>query len=94
MFALTDWCKFVVRKNLKDTLVLFARLLCPRDLEESTVEWSAARYSQCLKVLNDNAALFKKIPNPTLKGAFHNQRAMALRKLITAENRADAIIFM
>lgn len=55
----------------------------------STVEWSAARYNQCLKVLNDNAALFKKIPNPTLKGAFHNQRAMALRKLITAENRAE-----
>jgi tetratricopeptide (TPR) repeat protein len=55
----------------------------------SIVEWSASRYSQCLKVLNDNAALFRKIPNPTLKGAFHNQRAMALRKLITAENKAD-----
>src|ERR1041384_1372372 len=55
----------------------------------SIVEWSASRYNQCLKGLNDNAALFKKIPNPTLKGAFHNQRAMALRKLITTENRAD-----
>jgi tetratricopeptide (TPR) repeat protein len=53
------------------------------------VEWSASRYSQSLKVLNDNAVLFRKIPNPTLKGAFHNQRAMALRKLITAENSAD-----
>jgi tetratricopeptide (TPR) repeat protein len=53
------------------------------------VEWSASRYSHSLKVLNDNVALFRKIPNPTLKGAFHNQRAMALRKLITAENRAD-----
>jgi tetratricopeptide (TPR) repeat protein len=39
--------------------------------------------------LNDNAALFKKIPNPTLKGAFHNQRALAFRKLVTEENRAD-----
>jgi len=55
----------------------------------SIVEWSASRYSQSLKLLNDNAALFKKIPNPTLKGAFHNQRAMALRKLITAENQAN-----
>lgn len=55
----------------------------------SIVEWSASRYSQSLKLLNDNAALFKKIPNPTLKGAFHNQRAMALRKLITVENKAD-----
>lgn len=53
------------------------------------VEWSASRYSHSLKLLNDNAALFKKIPNPTLKGAFHNQRAMALRKLVTSENKAD-----
>jgi len=53
------------------------------------VEWSASRYRHSLKLLNDNAGLFKKIPNPTLKGAFHNQRAMALRKLVTSENRAD-----
>jgi hypothetical protein len=56
----------------------------------SIVEWSASRYSHSLKLLKDNAALFKKIPNPTLKGAFHNHRAMALRKLITAENRGAA----
>jgi tetratricopeptide (TPR) repeat protein len=55
----------------------------------SIVEWSASRYSHSLKLLNHNAALFKKIPNPTLKGAFHNQRAITLRKLITAENRVD-----
>jgi tetratricopeptide (TPR) repeat protein len=54
----------------------------------SIVEWSASRYSHSLKLLNDNAALFRKIPNPTLKGAFHNQRAMTLRKLVTSENRA------
>ena len=54
----------------------------------SIVEWSASRYSHSLKLFNDNAALFKKIPNPTLKGAFHNQRAMTLRKLVTSENRA------
>lgn len=55
----------------------------------SIVEWSASHYGHSLKLLNDNAALFKRIPNPTLKGAFHNQRAMALRKLVTSENRAD-----
>lgn len=53
------------------------------------VEWSASRYSHSLKLLDDNARLFKKIPNPTLKGAFHNQRAMTLRKLVTLENRTD-----
>jgi hypothetical protein len=41
------------------------------------VEWSASRYSQSLKLLNNNAAQFKKNPQSTLKGAFHNQRAMA-----------------
>lgn len=54
------------------------------------VEWSASRYSDSLKILDDNAALFRKIPNPTLKGAFHNQRAMTLRKLVTPENSADS----
>lgn len=29
----------------------------------AVVEWSAARYSQSLKLLTENAALFKKIPN-------------------------------
>ncbi|HEX7331062.1 MAG TPA: tetratricopeptide repeat protein [Pyrinomonadaceae bacterium] len=71
--------KLTIESNTRANALIFLAI----------VEWSSSRYSQSLKVLNDNSALFKKIPNPTLKGAFHNQRAMALRKLITAENKAD-----
>ena len=53
----------------------------------AAVEWSASRYSLSLKLLTENAALFRKIPNHTLKGTYHNQLAMVLRKLITTENR-------
>lgn len=55
----------------------------------AAVEWSASRYSQSLKLLIDNAALFRKIPNHTLKGTYHNQLAMVLRKLLTIENGAE-----
>jgi tetratricopeptide (TPR) repeat protein len=53
------------------------------------VEWSASRYSESLKVLTENAALFRKIPNYTIRGTYHNQLAMILRKLITVENKAE-----
>jgi tetratricopeptide (TPR) repeat protein len=55
----------------------------------AAVEWSASRYGQSLKLLTENAALFRKIPNHTIKGTYHNQLAMVLRKLITLENRAE-----
>ncbi len=54
----------------------------------AAVEWSASHYSDSLKLLTANADLFKKIPNHTLKGTYHNQLAMVLRKLVTVENRA------
>jgi len=54
----------------------------------AAVEWTASRYSNSLKLLTDNADLFRKIPNHTLKGTYHNQLAMVLRKLVTIENRA------
>jgi tetratricopeptide (TPR) repeat protein len=55
----------------------------------AAVEWSASRYGQSLKLLTENATLFRKIPNHTLKGTYHNQLAMVLRKLITIENRTE-----
>ena len=55
----------------------------------SVVEWSASRYHDSLKVLTDNASLFEKIRNHTTKGTYHNQLAMVLRSLATAEKRND-----
>ncbi len=54
----------------------------------STVEWSASRYKKSLKILTDNAPLFKKIKSPSLKGTYHNQVALVLRKLTTPANKA------
>jgi tetratricopeptide (TPR) repeat protein len=53
----------------------------------SVVEWSATRYTESLRILTDNAPLFKKIPNHTLKGVYHMQLALALRNLATPENK-------
>jgi tetratricopeptide (TPR) repeat protein len=55
----------------------------------AVVEWSASRYRVGLKILEDNAELFKKINNQTLKGTYHNQLAMLHQELATSEKRDD-----
>jgi tetratricopeptide (TPR) repeat protein len=55
----------------------------------SVVEWSDCRFNEALKVLNENGALFKKITNHTLKGFYHNQLAMVLRKLTTPKDQRN-----
>ena len=54
----------------------------------SVVEWSASRFKESLRVLNENATLFKKITNHCLKGIYHMQVALALRNLAKPENKA------
>jgi tetratricopeptide (TPR) repeat protein len=56
-------------------------------LRLAILEWSASRFNDSLSILGDNAALFKKITNHSIKGAYHSQFAMVLRELATAENR-------
>jgi tetratricopeptide (TPR) repeat protein len=55
----------------------------------SVVEWSDCRHDEARKILADNAALFKKITNHTLKGFYHNQLAMVLRKLTTPKDQLN-----
>ena len=54
----------------------------------SVVEWSDSRCDQALRILTDNAPLFEKITNHTIKGFYHNQYAMVLRGLATEETKA------
>ena len=54
-------------------------------LRLSIVEWSASRFDEALRILNENASLFNKITNHATKGAYHSQLAMVLRKLATPE---------
>jgi tetratricopeptide (TPR) repeat protein len=53
----------------------------------SVVEWSSSRYDEALRILTDNAPLFRKITNHTLRGFYHNQLALTLRNLATDEKK-------
>lgn len=55
------------------------------------VEWTDSRLGESLKILNDNAAMFIKIPSHAIKGAYHSQRAMVLRSLLPATKPSDQI---
>jgi tetratricopeptide (TPR) repeat protein len=60
-------------------------------LRLAIVEWSAARYSDALRILTDNASLFKKITNHAITGGYHSQLAMVYDCLATFERRNDYI---
>lgn len=53
------------------------------------VERASSRYSDAMAILTNNDRLFQKITNHTTIGHFHNQRAMVLRSVATAEKRND-----
>jgi tetratricopeptide (TPR) repeat protein len=58
-------------------------------LKLTTVEWSAARYNVALGILSDNASLFERVTNHTIRGNYHNEFAIVLRNLATSEKRKD-----
>jgi tetratricopeptide (TPR) repeat protein len=49
------------------------------------VEWSASQYNVALELLTDNAALFKKITNHTIRGTYHNELGVVLRHLAESD---------
>lgn len=53
------------------------------------VEWSAARYEDARKILTDNAPLFRRITDHTIKAIYHNQLAMVLRELAKSETKMN-----
>lgn len=53
------------------------------------VECQAASDSKALRLLTENAALFEKINNPTLKGSYHITLGTALRHLWESKRRGD-----
>ena len=53
----------------------------------SVVEWSLSRYDESMKILTDNAVLFRKITSHSLKGFYHNQLAMVLRNVAPSHKR-------
>jgi len=55
----------------------------------SVVESSAGRYGDVLRLLTEAAPLFGEDVSHRLRGIFHNELAIALRRLGTAERRQD-----
>jgi tetratricopeptide (TPR) repeat protein len=55
------------------------------------VERVAGSYTKALRILSDNAALFEKIKNETLLGAYHQILGTVLRHLWEAKKREDYI---
>lgn len=53
------------------------------------VERASARYNDAMAILTNNARLFQNIKNHTTKGHYHNELAMVLRSVATAEKRND-----
>ncbi len=49
------------------------------------VEWSASRYKVALKLLTENAALFRKITDDTISGTYHNELGIVLRHLAESD---------
>lgn len=58
-------------------------------LRLAILEWSASRNSEALRILTENAFLFKKISNVALRGNYHNQLAIVLIELAKSEKRDD-----
>jgi tetratricopeptide (TPR) repeat protein len=55
----------------------------------AVVEWSDSRFNESLRILTENAFLFKKITNPTIKGSYHNQVAVLFEEIAASESRDD-----
>ncbi|HEX8150912.1 MAG TPA: tetratricopeptide repeat protein [Pyrinomonadaceae bacterium] len=54
-----------------------------------TVESCSGRYNDALRILTESTELFEQSASDVLKGKFHNELGLVLRKLGTAERRPD-----
>jgi tetratricopeptide (TPR) repeat protein len=55
----------------------------------AVVEWSASRFSESFRIIAENAPLFVRITNHTIKGHYHDQLAIVLTNLAESEKRDD-----
>jgi tetratricopeptide (TPR) repeat protein len=58
-------------------------------LRLAIVDCTASRFSAALAILTENALLFQRITNHSIKGAYHSQLAITLRSLAAPENRTE-----
>jgi tetratricopeptide (TPR) repeat protein len=58
-------------------------------LKLATVELSAARFTDALELLTQNAPLFQKLKSDATKGSYHSELAITLEEIGAAENRRE-----
>lgn len=58
-------------------------------LKLTVVECSATRHHEALAILTDNATLFQRLTNHTIKGIYHTELAIILRNLSASEKRDE-----
>jgi CheY-like chemotaxis protein len=66
-----------------------AELQAKISIRLTMVEFSTGRYNDALRILTEIAPALSASRNEALKGKFHNQLALVLRRLGTAEGRPD-----
>ncbi|MBD0369776.1 MAG: hypothetical protein ICV60_02905 [Pyrinomonadaceae bacterium] len=79
----------IILKELFPRLKTDDELKAKALLRLAIVEHSTNRLNEEYKILIDNAPLFEKITNPTLKGSYHNNLANLLENMGKVENRED-----
>lgn len=57
----------------------------------AVVERSSSRLDEALKILTDNAPLFRKLSNYTIKGFYHNTLAGVLYSQVTRQNKTSQL---
>lgn len=87
--------------ELNEARIVFTEALKKLTLEGNTraralvglarVEWSASRYEDAFRILTDNAPLFKKITDHTIKAIYHNQLAIVLRERAKSDNKTELL---
>jgi tetratricopeptide (TPR) repeat protein len=79
----------VVLKDVLSKLKSDSDLKAKAILRSAIVEWGDSRYKDALGILTEAAPSFDRLNNHVLKGSYHNQLAIILRSLFTAEQRED-----
>lgn len=70
----------IILKDVLAQLTADSELKAKAVLRLAIVEWGAGRHTSALSILTDNAPLFEKINSHTVKGGYHNQLAVVLKK--------------
>ncbi len=79
----------VMFKDTLETLTGPANMRANAVIGLATVEWTASRFVESLKVLTEHASLIERISNNVLIGTYHNLIAMGMRQLTPAVDRDD-----